>query len=58
MAPPEETAPTDEAEQDYRDRYEALTGFSLWECPVCHRGRMIVIGVINPCALPGFTDTS
>ena len=58
MAPREETAPTDEAEQDYRDRYEALTGFSLWECPVCHRGRMIVIGVIDPCALPAFTDTS
>ena len=58
MAPRDETAPTDEAEQDYRDRYEALTGFSLWECPVCHRGRMIVIGVIDPCALPAFTDTS
>jgi hypothetical protein len=58
MAPREETAPADEAEQDYRDRYEALTGFSLWECPVCHRGRMIVIGVIDPCALPAFTDTS
>jgi hypothetical protein len=58
MAPRKETAPTDEAEQDYRDRYEALTGFSLWECPVCHRGRMIVIGVIDPCALPAFTDTS
>jgi Putative transposase len=26
---------------DYRDRYEKLTGHSLRECPVCHRGRMI-----------------
>jgi hypothetical protein len=30
----------------YRDRYEALRGPSLWECPVCHRGRMIVIWAI------------
>jgi hypothetical protein len=51
MQLPEPTAPTEEAEEDYRDRYQALTGSSLWECPVCHRGRMIVIGVIDPCAL-------
>jgi hypothetical protein len=30
----------------YRDRYEALKGPSLWECTVCHRGRMIVIRAI------------
>jgi predicted Zn-ribbon and HTH transcriptional regulator len=53
-----ETAPAAQAEQDYRDRYEALTGSSLWECPVCHRGRMILIQVIEPYAILAFTDTS
>jgi hypothetical protein len=26
---------------DYKDRYEALTGTSLCECPICHKGRMV-----------------
>ena len=34
--------------EDYRDRYERLTGRSLWECPVCHRGRMIAILLLPP----------
>lgn len=50
MVVPEST--TEGAPQDYRDRYEALTGSSLWECPACHRGRMRVIGVIDPLASP------
>jgi hypothetical protein len=29
--------------QDYRDRYEVLTGISLRACPVCKVGRMLVI---------------
>jgi hypothetical protein len=29
--------------QDYRDRYEALTGISLRTCPRCRGGRMLVI---------------
>ena len=29
--------------EDYRDRYERLTGRSLRECPVCHRGHMIPV---------------
>jgi len=29
--------------QDYRDRYEQLTGVSLRLCPVCRQGRMIRI---------------
>jgi Putative transposase len=33
---------------DYRDRYEELTGSSLWECPVCHKGRMLVIEILPP----------
>jgi Putative transposase/Transposase zinc-binding domain len=44
--------------EDYRDRYEALTGSSLWECPVCHRGRMVVIGVIDPCPRPAGINSS
>lgn len=33
---------------DYRDRYEALTGVSLHECPVCHRGRMLLLEQLAP----------
>jgi hypothetical protein len=40
-------APTEEAE-DYRDRYERLTGVSLWDCPQCGRGRMICIETLLP----------
>ena len=32
-----------EPPQDYRDRHEDLTGTSLRECPVCHRGRMFTV---------------
>jgi hypothetical protein len=31
---------------DYRDRFEALTGLSLRECPHCHTGIMVVIDCI------------
>jgi hypothetical protein len=31
---------------DYRDRFEALTGQSLRECPHCHTGTMVVIDCI------------
>lgn len=31
---------------DYRDRFEALTGQSLRECPHCHTGAMVVIDCI------------
>ena len=33
---------------DYRDRYEALTGVSLRECPACHQGRMLLVEVLAP----------
>ena len=49
---------TEVAELDYRDRCQALTGSSLWQCPACHRGRMIVIGEIPPGSTPTITDTS
>jgi hypothetical protein len=32
-----------EPAKDYRERYQELIGPSLWECPVCHQGRMLVI---------------
>jgi Putative transposase/Transposase zinc-binding domain len=31
---------------DYRELYQELTGKSLRECPVCHRGQMVVIAVL------------
>jgi predicted Zn-ribbon and HTH transcriptional regulator len=45
MVPLVETTSDDKA--DYRDGYEALTGSSLWACPICQQGRMITIGVID-----------
>jgi hypothetical protein len=45
MAP---TAPSADPPADYRDRYEALTGLSLRQCPHCHIGIMVVIGCITP----------
>ncbi|MGH9556632.1 MAG: hypothetical protein ACRD2Y_12505, partial [Terriglobales bacterium] len=56
--PPVETAAA-EPPLDYRDRYEQLTGCSLWECPVCHQGRMRVVETL-PVAHgpPAITDTS
>jgi hypothetical protein len=58
MVPRQPDSPTKVAELDYRDRYQALTGSSLWECPACHRGRMIVIGEIPLGSIPTITDTS
>jgi len=37
-----------ETSSGYRDRYEELTGSSLRECPVCHKGRMLVIEILPP----------
>src|SRR5205809_389405 len=42
------TPPESEAIDDYRDRYEELTGLSLRECPVCHQGRMVRIAILPP----------
>lgn len=44
---PQNGVPACETSTDYRDLYEKLTGSSLWECPVCHQGRMRVIGVLE-----------
>jgi len=45
-----------EQPQDYRDRYEQLTGFSLRRCPLCHQGLMVEIEEIP--AKPVILDTS
>src|SRR5882672_7179035 len=48
-----------EAPPDYRDRYEALTGVSLHQCPVCGLGRMLIVEQISrPTAQPLILDTS
>src|SRR5215475_8515954 len=52
MVPPQPDSLSEVAKLDYRDRYQALTGSSLWECSACHRGRMIVIGEIPPGIVP------
>ena len=38
--------------QDYRDRYEQLTGNSLRLCPHCRKGHMVCIDLFSPGALP------
>jgi hypothetical protein len=43
MAPP---VPAADPPANYRDRFEALTGHSLRECPHCHTDTMVVIGCI------------
>jgi hypothetical protein len=58
MVPRQPDSPTKVEELDYRDRYQALTGSSLWECPACHRGRMIAIGEILPGIIPTIINTS
>ena len=41
-----------EEPEDYRDRYQRLTGVSLRDCPQCSRGRMICIETLLPAKLP------
>jgi hypothetical protein len=44
---------------DYRDRFEALTGQSLRQCPHCHTGSMVVIDLIGrPTICQPAPDTS
>jgi Putative transposase len=59
MAPPKEGSAQPAIQEDYRDRYERLTGRSLRECPVCHRGRMIAVKVLPQVrSSPTIQDTS
>jgi hypothetical protein len=49
--PPPENAEVN-APVDYRDRYEALTGVSLYACPLCHRGRMRTVAYFSAGTAP------
>ena len=46
---PTQEPPAPEAANDYRQRYEELTGSSLSQCPVCHQGHMLVIAILPIC---------
>jgi hypothetical protein len=35
---------------DYRDRYQELTGKSLYDCPACGRGHMVRVEILMPIA--------
>jgi hypothetical protein len=37
---------------DYRDRYQELTGKSLYDCPACGRGRMVRVEILTPSSGP------
>lgn len=44
---------------DYRTFFEKLTGRSLFECPQCHVGHMVVVSTLpRPHCSPKFIDTS
>ena len=59
LAMPCPTPPATSSSQDYRDRYEALTGISLRACPHCRSGRMRVIEHLTPLGrCPPIADTS
>ena len=57
---PAPESPTLEGAKDYREPYEELIGPSLWECPVCHQGRMLVIEILprSPHRKMALTDIS
>ena len=48
-------------DKDYHDRYEELTGDSLYRCPQCGQGRMLVVKILMPTlcrSVPHPTDSS
>ena len=57
---PTPESPALETAKDYRERYEELTGSSLWQCPVCRQGRMLVTQVLprRPPRQVSIKDTS
>jgi Putative transposase/Transposase zinc-binding domain len=49
------------SDKDYHDRYEELTGDSLYRCPQCGQGRMLVVKILMPTlcrSVPPPTDSS
>src|SRR5713226_7699531 len=57
---PTPESPALETAKGYRERYEELTGSSLWQCPVCRQGRMLVTQVLprRPPRQVSIKDTS
>ena len=49
VVPAEETS---DVADDYRGRYQRLTGQSLRDCPVCGKGHMVRFETFLPGALP------
>jgi Putative transposase/Transposase zinc-binding domain len=51
---------TKEPPKDYRERYEELTGCSLYLCPKCKKGRMKIVATLPrlPGCVPQPMDTS
>jgi hypothetical protein len=47
-------------QEDYRDRYEDLTGSSLRQCPQCQRGRMVLLAMLPRLSdyAPAIIDSS
>ena len=59
VPPPPPAVPAGQTSTDYRDRYEALTGRSLRQCPRCHDGNMHVVDRLGgPCVHPAILDSS
>lgn len=52
LGAPQPAVARTEEKQDYRDRYERLTGRSLRDCPACGRGHMVCIETFLPGARP------
>jgi hypothetical protein len=50
LAAPAPVVPLDT--EDYRDRYQRLTGVSLRDCPQCGHGQMVRIQTFLPGTLP------
>jgi hypothetical protein len=59
MPAPEQTPDQSQPAQDYRDRYQELTGSSLRACSLCHQGCMVRLDtLIAVSQLPAVIDTS
>jgi hypothetical protein len=58
MLPPKEALSESAPPKDYRDLHQQLTGSSLRECPVCHRGRMLTIEVLAAHRSSAINNTS
>ena len=46
------------APHDYKDQHEQVTGISLRECPICHRGRMVFVDMVAPDNTPALQNSS